>query len=572
MSLETLLTSQEAATIVEALPWGLLRVDRQGGAAWANPSFHALFPTAPAPAGQPVSDLLPAALEGLLKAIPPGGVELPLPRLGRMRVRRLPLPDGTLLCFEHLGDCLPPRALQDATVEEAALRTMDAVVWAFDTEGSLVFFNEAAERLSGWTFAELAGSRAMEVLIPSDERDMATQNFAGLISGRPTQCIDCHWQTRDGRRLFLSWSCSVLRDTEGAPRYVLGTGIDRTRERQAEEGRESMLRTGEDAVVTVDRRGRIVEWNQAATQTFGYERCEALGRSLSLLIPAEHWRRHSHGFARTAEEGLRESTVETSGQRKDGTTVPLRLHVTAWGEPPDVHVTAVLRDLTQSEEYERALREAHARLQDVLDRMVSAQEDRRRQLAADIHDGLLQYLVGAELRLQAVRKRLAAGGAAPGDLDIPLERLRAAVDEGRRLIADLRPSTLDDFGLVEALRREVLRLQTEAGWEVSLEADLGDAKLAPDVETDLFRIAQECLNNAFKHSGADRVGVYLGRSGGEIRLRVQDWGRGFDPRGAEAGGGVGLAAIRERIRRLHGWSSLRSEPGRGAIVEVGLPG
>src|ERR671921_1871037 len=134
--------------------------------------------------------------------------------------------------------------------------------------------------------------------------------------------------------------------------------------------------------------------------------------------------------------------------------------------------------------------------------------------------------------------------------------LRRTVGEARAVVADLRPTVLDDFGLARALRLQVDRLSGE-GIRTTFEEDLGGERLPEAVETALFRVAQEALTNVRKHSRAERVRVALGRTGQALRLEVRDWGRGFAAGGAdgaadgakgeaEPGERVGLASMQER--------------------------
>ncbi len=133
--------------------------------------------------------------------------------------------------------------------------------------------------------------------------------------------------------------------------------------------------------------------------------------------------------------------------------------------------------------------------------------------------------------------------------------LRQTVGEARQVISDLRPTVLDDFGLAAAVRLQVETLRSE-GWEVGYEKALGDERLPTEVETTLFRVAQEALTNVRKHARTSRVHVTLQRREETIRLLVRDEGSGFRPGEAANGGGpgerIGLSGMRERISLLGG--------------------
>src|SRR5262245_266623 len=167
--------------------------------------------------------------------------------------------------------------------------------------------------------------------------------------------------------------------------------------------------------------------------------------------------------------------------------------------------------------------------------------------------------------------------AAPEQLERAVDLARRTVREARRVIADLRPTALDDFGLAAALRLQVESLRAD-GWQITYEEALGDQRLAPAVETALFRVAQEALTNVRKHAGTTRAHVSLQRQGRTIRLEVRDWGRGFRPPEARAGVGpgerVGLPGMQERVALLGGRFSIRARPGGGTsvVATLALPG
>jgi len=221
------------------------------------------------------------------------------------------------------------------------------------------------------------------------------------------------------------------------------------------------------------------------------------------------------------------------------------------------------------------LSEHERQLHDLMGRMVVAQEEERRRVAYDVHDGLTQVAVVAYQRLQMFVEDYPPGSAeGREELEDIVGLVRKAVEEARRVIADLRPTTLDDLGLAAAVRAQLDNLRTE-GFETSYEQALGEERLPTTAETILFRVAQEALANARKHARSDRVHVALKRQDGAVRLEVRDWGCGFDPTRVGTGGGpgerVGLSSMRERVALLGGGLEIRSTPGEGTSVVAEVP-
>ena len=222
------------------------------------------------------------------------------------------------------------------------------------------------------------------------------------------------------------------------------------------------------------------------------------------------------------------------------------------------------------------LAERERELEDLVGKMLVAQEEERRRVAYEVHDGLTQVVVAVHQRLQIFAEDHPPGSAeGRKELEDLTGLVRRVVGEARRIIAGLRPTTLDDFGLATAVRLLVEELR-EAGYDTTYEETLGEGRLPAKLETALFRVAQEALTNARKHSGGGRVRVALGRGeDGTVRLEVRDWGCGFEPAEAGKGGGpgekVGLSSMRERIAPLGGDLTIESEPGGGTSVVARIP-
>ena len=219
--------------------------------------------------------------------------------------------------------------------------------------------------------------------------------------------------------------------------------------------------------------------------------------------------------------------------------------------------------------------EREVRLQDLVRQLQVAQEEERRRVAYEIHDGLAQVAASAHQHLQTFADlHVPESQSERADLDRTVELVQRTVREARRLIAGLRPTVLDDFGLTTAIRQEVEVLGGE-GWQVSYDEDLGDQRLPSQIETALYRVAQEALTNVRKHAGRARVAVTLDRDDGSIRLQVRDWGRGFDAASrtarARPGERVGLLSMQERVALLRGRCTVTSRAGEGTQVVAVVP-
>ncbi len=209
------------------------------------------------------------------------------------------------------------------------------------------------------------------------------------------------------------------------------------------------------------------------------------------------------------------------------------------------------------------------------------QEEERRRLARDLHDDLGQTLTALKIRLDLLRAALPeaeppSAAAGPGvrlgsGLDLAIALAADALDKTRRLSHLLRPRVLDDLGLAAALEWLARSLGEWTGFEVRLQHSGLDPRPPADVETLAYRIVQEGLNNAIKHSGAHGAQVRALAGDGRLSLFVQDQGRGFDPAGEAATSGFGLTSLHDRVTLFHGRLRVLSAPGAGVTLEAELP-
>ncbi len=215
--------------------------------------------------------------------------------------------------------------------------------------------------------------------------------------------------------------------------------------------------------------------------------------------------------------------------------------------------------------------ERMAILRQQLAQVTAAQEEERQRIARELHDGVGPALASLNLRLRTARKLLEQDhNAAAEEIEELAELAQANIQDIRRLIQNLRPAALDELGLVPALREYLARCQREHGLVIEFTADEGERLPAP-METTLFRITQEALNNVVRHAQARRVEVALRRGEAHVTLRVADDGRGFDPEAPQPGTHLGLWSMRERVEQLGGQFQVESVPGAGTTVRAAIP-
>jgi len=206
---------------------------------------------------------------------------------------------------------------------------------------------------------------------------------------------------------------------------------------------------------------------------------------------------------------------------------------------------------------------------DSLRRVVDGQEFERRRLARELHDETGQALTSILLGLKRVEDAPTKEAATEAAAELR-DQVVATLQAVRRLAVELRPKALDDFGLVPALERLAESFGGETGLRVDVEANLSEARLPPEVETALYRLAQEALTNVAKHAAANHASVVVTRREGSVTLVVEDDGGGFGAR-SSGGDGLGLVGMKERVGLLGGRLAIESTEGSGTTIVAEVP-
>jgi PAS domain S-box-containing protein len=315
----------------------------------------------------------------------------------------------------------------------------------------------------------------------------------------------------------------------------------------------------------------IQECNPAATRLFGHSREEMIGQSPALLhlneaIFEEFWR---HLQAAVKEKGLL-SDFEFMMKRKDGTTfsteqnlVPIRNEAGR-----TVIWVATVRDITEHKRIEQDLRQLSGRI-------IEAQEAERQRVARELHDSVNQVIASAKMRLRKVETYVAPNPVARELLARCDELLVQALEENRRIAHNLRPTDLDALGLTDACRNFCQQFQARTNLVVKIRLARFARRCPPATELNLFRIVQEALNNIEKHAHARIVRLQIASQRSGLMLRIQDDGRGFDPKAAKRAGrkrkGLGLTNMQERAAILGGTCEVVSVPNQGTTITVRVP-
>lgn len=328
-----------------------------------------------------------------------------------------------------------------------------------------------------------------------------------------------------------------------------------------------------DAILLADDEGRYLDINHSAEVLLGRSRAAIFATSIWDVTPGldrETSRALWHAFLAAGHQNADYTLV-----RDDGTTVEVEYRAVAHIRP-GLHM-AILRDITHRKAAEDALRRQAHQLQALSHRLVQVQEAERRAVSRELHDETGQTLTALKLGLGLLR-RDAAGLPAliAADMLAHVDALREMVDAVmngiHQLAANLRPVSLDRYGLTPAVEQYLASLQKGAGLETEFIAgELPASRLPSEMETTLYRVVQEASTNVIRHARATRLSVMLTIHDHNVLLLIEDNGIGFNVEEALGGERLGLSGIRERVQMIGGALNIESAPGRGTTIYVSVP-
>jgi PAS domain S-box-containing protein len=457
----------------------------------------------------------------------------------------------------------------------------------FENSGEGIFQTTPDGRflIANPALAEMLGFESAQELMDS-RTDLARQQYVDperrqelkklLEENETIQGFEYQAYRKDGSKIFITTSVRAVRDRQGELLYYEGTAQDITERRRAEDALSEaeqkyreLFENAKDVIYVHELDGRYTSVNKAAEALSGYSREEILGKHFTELVAPEFVNQVRDNLCRKlASEGETAYEIELIG--KDGRRIPVEVNsrlIRKNGIAIGVQGTA--RDITERKLAEEALRRYSRRL-------IEAQEDERQRIARELHDQIGQILTAVQFNLHTVQ-RLCPTSDAAAHVDDGIRVLDEALEQVRDLSLDLRPSLLDDLGLVPALRWYAGRHARRTGLKPEVFTNLPqpDARFARDVETACFRIAQEALTNVARHAHASEVSVSLGIDEENLHLVINDNGAGFDAevlkKRASSAATLGFQGMRERAEAVGGSFKIVSAPSKGTQINASFP-
>lgn len=469
------------------------------------------------------------------------------------------------------------QALQDSEAHfRLVVESAPNALVMVDAQGTITLVNSQTECLFGYRREELLG-KSVDMLVPRRSRASHADLRRGFTAAPAQRAMgagrDLHGVRKDGSEVPIEIGLSPVTTGEGT--WVLASIIDISERRRAEQALRdsemlfrSLVEASAQAVWVAEADGTVSSMSETFEQLTGIPFGPAFSRQWTEAIHPDDRVLAWEAWSRAAERGD-VFAVEYRLRMRDGSyrsmqayAVPIRTH----GQPVERWIGTLtdVQDRKDREEYLRTLPQ----------HLLSAQEAERRRIARELHDEVGQALTASQIKLRDLEMQLRDTPRMHAVTDISAI-IGTLLHQVRQMSLDLRPSVLDDLGLVSAMRWFLRERVSQGGIEVSFEPATDLPRFDPAIETTLFRVFQSALTNVLRHANASKVGVSLRLEQGRLMLEIHDNGKGFDlvtaRRRAKGGGSLGLLGIEEWVRLSGGDIMIESGPGRGTRVYAAVP-
>jgi PAS domain S-box-containing protein len=457
------------------------------------------------------------------------------------------------------------------------------IIYSHDFDGNYTSVNKAVKQITGYSRDEALKMNLAQVVAP-EYLEQARSMIRRKLAGEKETVYDLEIIAKDGRRIPIEVNTKLIHQG-GVPVGIHGIARDVTERkrvqkelRESEERYRDLVENSTELICTHDLDGLILSANRASIKVLGYDEKEYVGKAnLRTILPVEVRDQFDDYLARLRRDGVASGVMlaqTSTGERRiweyhntlrtEGVAKPI--------------VRGMARDITERRQAEEQIKATSAQLRALSASLRSAREEEGTRIARELHDELGSALTGLKLDLEEVQMSLSGhrGQLTTAALQQKLASMTGLVDTTidalKRISAELRPSVLDDLGLVAAIEWQCQQFAARSGISCQCHSLIENVDLTRDRATAVFRVLQEALTNILRHARATRVTITIQEEAGEFVFEVRDDGRGITDEERANPRSLGLTGMRERVYLAGGTIDIMASAGIGTVLTVRVPG
>jgi PAS domain S-box-containing protein len=470
--------------------------------------------------------------------------------------------------------------IKEKELADSIINSLPGIFYLFTKEGKYLRWNKNLETVSGYSGEEVSRMHPLNFFDPADHALIAGKIANVFVAGKDE--VEADLVLKDKQKIPYYFNGQAI-EYEGQE-CVMGVGLDFSERekgskalRESEERYRSLVENATEALVVYDVEKQLfVSVSESASALFKMPK-EALLKIGPLTVSPKYQpdgRLSSEAAGEYIKKAIKgeKPSFEWMHCDKDGNPIACEIWLVHLPSESKMLIRASIIDITERKKAKELLQKSYEDIRQLASNLQSIREDERTNISREIHDELGQQLTGLKMDLHWLARKInSTDNEVSNKMKESIELINATIASVRKISTDLRPSILDDLGLIAALEWQGEEFKKRSGTDVEFINQIGDIELPPQAVTAIFRIYQELLTNIARHANATIVTTTLEKNGNNLYFSITDNGSGFNLETISKKRTLGLLGIKERTLLLDGTYEFKSTPGKGTETIITIP-
>ena len=434
-------------------------------------------------------------------------------------------------------------------------------IWEIDNSGKYVYVSDKIKEIMGYEPCEIIDKTPFELMTKDNAKNIKSKLEKIKSKRDPIKDLENWNLTKSGKPICLLTNGIPIIDRKNRLTGYRGIHKDITSKIKSEEElrfQAKLLQNVNDSIIYTDLEGIIQYVNEGTNYTFGYKPSDLIGSTLSMLFPEQYKDLSFTDLFVVIDFQPYESVWQGRNKKDDLMWLDVKINLMhSFDGKPEGYVI-VSKDISFRKKAE----------EEIINSLITGEDNERKRIATDLHDDLGQILTASSLNFNSIKNDIKyLSKKKQNEFNSGLTFLNKAIKEIRNIAHNLMPKTIEHFGLISAITSLLNSVKKSSDFEISISENIGKKRLDNQLEINMYRITQEILNNAIKHSKAKKLSFQYQIYDNELIFTYEDDGVGFNYN-KEKTKGEGLKNITNRVTSISGFISINSKIGKGTSISI----